>query len=125
MAASRAQLAALPVPALKKLLQAGGIASLRFVFVSACFSEAAAQAFVEAGVPHVVAVRVGLGYGGALLAVDEHGRVVVVRVSDFMHCRHEARGAARVRHAIAHWLHGGSRHAARAVGKGALAVVRA
>ena len=45
------------MPALKKLLQAGGIASLRFVFVSACFSEAAAQAFVEAGVPHVIAVR--------------------------------------------------------------------
>ena len=45
------------VPALKKLLQAGGVASLRFVFVSACFSEAAAQAFVEAGVPHVIAVR--------------------------------------------------------------------
>ena len=46
------------VPALKKLLQAGNLASLRFVFVSACFSEAAAQAFVDAGVPHVVAVRV-------------------------------------------------------------------
>ena len=45
------------VPALKKLLQAGNLASLRFVFVSACFSEAAAQAFVDAGVPHVVAVR--------------------------------------------------------------------
>ena len=42
---------------LRKLLRAGEIASLRFVFVSACFSEAAAQAFVEAGVPHVVAVR--------------------------------------------------------------------
>ena len=46
------------VPALKKLLQAGGVASLQFVFVSACFSEAAAQAFIEAGVPHVVAVKV-------------------------------------------------------------------
>ena len=45
------------VPALKKLLQAGSLASLRFVFVSACFSEAAAQAFVDAGVPHVIAVR--------------------------------------------------------------------
>lgn len=45
------------VPALKKLLQAGSLAGLRFVFVSACFSEAAAQAFVDAGVPHVIAVR--------------------------------------------------------------------
>ena len=36
------------VPALKKLLQAGSLASLRFVFVSACFSEAAASAFVDA-----------------------------------------------------------------------------
>uniref|UniRef100_A0A7S2DM31 AAA+ ATPase domain-containing protein n=1 Tax=Haptolina brevifila TaxID=156173 RepID=A0A7S2DM31_9EUKA len=50
------------VPALKKLLKAGGdasagLASLKFVVVSACFSEAAAQAFVEAGVPHVIAVR--------------------------------------------------------------------
>ena len=46
------------VPALKKLLQAGSLSSLRFVFVSACYSEAAATAFVEAGVPHVIAVRI-------------------------------------------------------------------
>ena len=45
------------VEKLRKLLQAGGDTQLQFVFVSACFSEAAAQAFVEAGVPHVVAVR--------------------------------------------------------------------
>lgn len=45
------------VDKLRRLLKAGGIASLRFVFVSACFSEAAAQAFVEVGVPHVIAVR--------------------------------------------------------------------
>ena len=34
------------VEQLRKLLRAGGVASLRFVFVSACFSEAAAQALV-------------------------------------------------------------------------------
>ena len=45
------------VEKLRKLLQAGGDTQLQFVFVSACFSEAAALAFVEAGVPHVVAVR--------------------------------------------------------------------
>jgi hypothetical protein len=30
---------------------------LQFVFISACYSAAAANAFVEAGVPHVIAVQ--------------------------------------------------------------------
>ena len=34
-----------------------GNTRLQFVFVSACFSEAVAHAFVTAGVPHVVAIR--------------------------------------------------------------------
>ena len=51
-----------PVTKLRKLLEAGGLsagsgASLQVVFVSACFSEAAAEAFLQAGVPHVIAVR--------------------------------------------------------------------
>lgn len=33
-----------PIEQLRKLLSAGGVTSLKFVFVSACFSEAAAQA---------------------------------------------------------------------------------
>jgi len=46
-----------PVPAsiLKDIVS--GSDSLKFVFVAACHSEAAGRAFVEAGVPHVVAVR--------------------------------------------------------------------
>jgi len=47
-----------PIEQLRKLLRAGGVASLQFVFVSACYSEAAAQAFIDAGVLHVIAVRV-------------------------------------------------------------------
>jgi hypothetical protein len=43
---------------LKSLVSAGGGAQgVKFVFVSACHSESAGNAFVEAGVPHVIAVR--------------------------------------------------------------------
>lgn len=41
---------------LKELSQAGDM-KLDFVFVSACYSQKAGKAFVEAGVPHVVCVR--------------------------------------------------------------------
>jgi hypothetical protein len=43
--------------ALKEFLSAEGI-SLQFVFVSACYSKAIEEAFVKAGVPHVVCVKV-------------------------------------------------------------------
>ena len=42
---------------LLELLQADGGITLQFVFLAACFSELAAAAFVQAGVPHVVAVQ--------------------------------------------------------------------
>jgi hypothetical protein len=42
---------------LKNLLNAGGL-KLDFVFISACHSRATGEAFVEAGVPHVVCVKV-------------------------------------------------------------------
>ena len=45
------------VETLTSLLKAGGL-KLDFVFVSACHSRATAAAFVEAGVPHVVCVKV-------------------------------------------------------------------
>ena len=58
------------VPALKKLLQAGGIASLRFVFVSACFSEAAAQAPPHRATAHGRQRATGRRVGG----LDLHRR---------------------------------------------------
>lgn len=45
------------VDMLRGLCQAGGL-KLEFVFVSACYSFKAGEAFVEAGVPHVVCVNV-------------------------------------------------------------------
>ena len=42
---------------LKNLFQAGGV-STELVFISSCSSELSGNAFVEAGVPHVVAVKV-------------------------------------------------------------------
>eukprot|EP01035_Chromulina_nebulosa_P018081 gene18081-23729_t len=42
---------------LKQLLRAGGL-KLDFVFVSACHSRKTGEAFIEAGVPHVVCVKV-------------------------------------------------------------------
>lgn len=43
---------------LRKLVAAGGgMEGIEFVFVSACHSQSAGQAFVAAGVPHVVACR--------------------------------------------------------------------
>eukprot|EP00003_Mantamonas_plastica_P029264 TRINITY_DN689_c0_g2_i9.p1 TRINITY_DN689_c0_g2~~TRINITY_DN689_c0_g2_i9.p1 ORF type:complete len:711 (-),score=251.79 TRINITY_DN689_c0_g2_i9:1370-3502(-) len=47
----------LDVNDLKTLFSAGGTSSVKFVFVSACYSFNAGQTFVEAGVPHVVAVK--------------------------------------------------------------------
>ena len=49
-----------PVPneKLRQLIEAGGDNDVRFVFVSACSSEPVAKAFVNAGVPHVIAVKV-------------------------------------------------------------------
>ena len=45
---------------LKALLASSVVRSTRLVFISACHSEPAAKAFVDAGVPHVVAVRSGV-----------------------------------------------------------------
>jgi hypothetical protein len=45
------------VAQLRDLLGAGGL-SLQFVFVSACYSMEIGEAFVRAGVPHVVCVKV-------------------------------------------------------------------
>lgn len=44
------------VEQLKALLKKGRL-SLQFVFVSACYSRAIGDVFVEAGVPHVVCVN--------------------------------------------------------------------
>lgn len=41
---------------LKNLFQAGGVRT-KLVFISSCSSELTGNAFVEAGVPHVVAVK--------------------------------------------------------------------
>jgi hypothetical protein len=46
------------VEQLISLLTAGGNSSLQFVFVSACYSRNTGQAFVDAGVPHVVCCKV-------------------------------------------------------------------
>jgi hypothetical protein len=43
---------------LRGLLKAGGGLKLDFVFVSACHSRKIGEAFIEAGVPHVVCVTV-------------------------------------------------------------------
>jgi tetratricopeptide (TPR) repeat protein len=48
----------LSVAQLRDLLSAGGAPDVRLAFVSACHSRRAGDAFVAAGVPHVVAVRV-------------------------------------------------------------------
>ena len=40
-----------------KTLLGKGCLSLQFVFVSACYSQACGEAFIEAGVPHVVCVK--------------------------------------------------------------------
>lgn len=54
----RGRLHAVSSAQLRDLFAASGAAhGVRFVFVSACFSEAAGEAFVGAGVPHVIAVR--------------------------------------------------------------------
>ena len=53
----RSGLQVVSVGALKNFLSAGGI-SLQFVFVSACYSKEIGEAFVKAGVPHVVCVKV-------------------------------------------------------------------
>lgn len=47
----------LQVKWLKELFQAGGVTT-ELVFISSCSSEKSGHAFVEAGVPHVVAVKV-------------------------------------------------------------------
>lgn len=53
----KASLQVIGVPRLRELLGAGGL-SLDFVFVSACYSRAIGEAFVRAGVKHVVCVKV-------------------------------------------------------------------
>jgi hypothetical protein len=53
----RAGLQLVNVDALRNLLRAGGL-KLDFVFVSACHSRKTGEAFLEAGVPHVVCVKV-------------------------------------------------------------------
>jgi hypothetical protein len=53
----RSGLQIVTVDALRKLLRAGGL-SLDFVFVSACHTKMTGDAFVEAGVKHVVCVKV-------------------------------------------------------------------
>lgn len=53
----RSGLQVIRVPQLRDLLGAGGL-NLEFVFVSACYSKEIGEAFVKAGVPHVVCVQV-------------------------------------------------------------------
>jgi hypothetical protein len=50
---------------LKDLLSAGGL-SLEFVFVSACYSKEIGEAFVKAGVNHVVCVKIDSKVGSPL-----------------------------------------------------------
>ncbi|CAN0221959.1 unnamed protein product, partial [Ectocarpus fasciculatus] len=42
---------------LKNLFRAGGAVKTQLAFISSCASEPIGNAFVEAGVPHVVAVK--------------------------------------------------------------------
>lgn len=53
----RAGLQLVSIEILRNLLRAGGL-KLDFVFVSACHSRKTGEAFIEAGVPHVVCVKV-------------------------------------------------------------------
>jgi hypothetical protein len=54
----KGEMHSLEVGVMQKLFAAGGGAEgVQFVFVSACHSQSAGAAFVQAGVPHVVAVR--------------------------------------------------------------------
>lgn len=46
-----------PEPLRKLFGAGGGVEGIQFVFVSACHSQSAGEAFVRAGVPHVVACR--------------------------------------------------------------------
>lgn len=45
------------------MFQAGGVQT-RLVFISSCSSELSGNAFVEAGVPHVVAIKQRQGVSG-------------------------------------------------------------
>lgn len=54
---------------MKRMFSAGGRVKTKLVFLSSCCSERSGDAFVEAGVPHVVAVRKGQSVTGALSAV--------------------------------------------------------
>ncbi|CAN0443908.1 unnamed protein product [Ectocarpus sp. 12 AP-2014] len=47
----------LKVEYLENLLRVDGIVQTQLVFISSCSSEASGNAFVAAGVPHVVAVK--------------------------------------------------------------------
>ena len=53
----KGELDVLQLVRLKLLLRTSVVRSTKLVFISACHSEPAAEAFVEAGVPHVVGVR--------------------------------------------------------------------
>lgn len=52
---------------LKNLFQAGGVRT-QLAFISSCSSELSGNAFVEAGVPHVVAVKVKEAVAGKISA---------------------------------------------------------
>lgn len=53
------------VDRLKNLFQAGGVRT-QLAFISSCSSELSGNAFVEAGVPHVVAVKVKEAVAGKI-----------------------------------------------------------
>ncbi len=55
---------------------------VRFVFVSACHSQAAGQAFVDAGVPHVVCVSVQSMLLDAVALTFERAFYVALAVGD-------------------------------------------
>ena len=51
------------------MFEAGGV-NTKLVFISSCCSEDSGNAFVEAGVPHVVAVNKGQSVHGEMIDVD-------------------------------------------------------
>lgn len=59
---------------LKKLFEAGGVKT-QLAFISSCKSELTGNAFVEAGVPHVVAVKAEEAVAGKVSEIRASGLI--------------------------------------------------